>query len=176
MLFRSFRVLCPSHFRNAGTEDTRLHSHTSCQFLHKSFPQQELPSPNRYDSHRYSRKTCPVKLYSYRPLFSCNFYAICYEYILLLLSTFVNMLYHHLFLYGLLVKSHRIHMLQAKIPSNHLLTIERYRYFLIQFCPFPSSSALQFQSYPFFSSILPSCIFQLRSLQEIGRASCRERV
>ena len=84
---------------------------------------------------------------------------------------FVNMLYHHLFLYGLLVKLHRIHMLQAKIPSNHLLTIERYRYFLIQFCPFPSSSALQFQSYPFFSSILPRCIFQLRSLQDTALCS-----
>lgn len=90
----------------------------------------------------------------------------CYRNILLLLYTFVNMLYIHLFPSGLLVKLHRIHMLQAKIPSNHLLTIERYRYFLIQFCPFPSSSALQFQSYPFFSSILPRCIFQLRSLQD----------
>ena len=95
----------------------------------------------------------------------------CYKNILLLLCTFVNMLYLHLFLYGLLVKLHRIHMLQAKIPSNHLLTIERYRYFLIQFCPFPSSSVLQFQSYPFFSSILPRCIFQLRSLQDTALCS-----
>ncbi len=71
------------------------------------------------------------------------------------------MLYLHLFLYGLLVKLHRIHMLQVKntVPSS--LTMERYLYFLIQFCPFTSNSALQFQIYPFFSSILHRCIFSI---------------